>query len=358
LRNILVIRFGSLGDLCLLGWGLSRLRSAHSPDAYRLTLVTKPAWAPLAEKLHGVDRVMSLPGPGLRGLSLLAGRLRTTEWDTVIDAHNNLRSRLLSLLGGPRATRRLDKDTPARLALLRWRRSSERLQLSMVDRFCALLAAATGVRLADADAAHPPLLVGLGAQASPGQPILGLAPGAQWTAKRWPQEHFARLLELLAERHDGPLRLFLGPREDAWYPGSRLAATAASLSQVQIVQNAALPAMATALAQCSLLVTNDSGLLHVAEAVGTPVVALFGPTVREFGYFPRLPASRVLERELDCRPCSRNGKRPCHRHDLACLEPISPQTVLSAVAAIRPGLNAADSQGPAAANEGNPGGPA
>ncbi len=70
--------------------------------------------------------------------------------------------------------------------------------------------------------------------------------------------------------------------------------------------------------------TNDSGLLHLAEAAGTPVLAFFGPTVRQFGYFPCLDDSEVLEVELDCRPCSRNGKRPCHREDLACLREITP----------------------------------
>jgi heptosyltransferase-2 len=72
----------------------------------------------------------------------------------------------------------------------------------------------------------------------------------------------------------------------------------------------------------------------MAEAVGTPVLALFGPTVREFGYFPIRPGSRVMERSLDCRPCSRNGKRPCHRGDLACLRDIPPDEVLAALSAM------------------------
>ena len=73
------------------------------------------------------------------------------------------------------------------------------------------------------------------------------------------------------------------------------------------------------------------GLLHLAEGVGTPVVALFGPTVRAFGYFPVHPRSRVLETDLDCRPCSRNGKRPCHRGDLACLADTPAEAVWAAV---------------------------
>jgi ADP-heptose:LPS heptosyltransferase len=68
--------------------------------------------------------------------------------------------------------------------------------------------------------------------------------------------------------------------------------------------------------------------------VGTPVVAMFGPTVRAFGYAPSLPRSVLLEiDDLPCRPCSRNGKRPCHRGDLACLVRLEPDLVWQHAAA-------------------------
>ncbi len=159
-------------------------------------------------------------------------------------------------------------------------------------------------------------------------PPLGLAPGAQWNSKRWPEENFADIVQRHCQENDTPVRIFIGPREAAWFPESRLARVAAKQQQVEIIQNRPLIEVASLLAECSLVLTNDSGLLHVAEAVGTPVLAFFGPTVKQFGYFPRLPGSRVLEVELDCRPCSRNGKRECHRSDLACLKRIEPDLVL------------------------------
>jgi ADP-heptose:LPS heptosyltransferase len=98
-----------------------------------------------------------------------------------------------------------------------------------------------------------------------------------------------------------------------------------------VISDCPLPDVAGELARCSLLATNDSGLMHLAEAVGTPVVALFGPTVRQWGFFPRLPGSVVVETPLECRPCSRNGKRECHRGDLACLQHIEVDEVLARV---------------------------
>ena len=91
---------------------------------------------------------------------------------------------------------------------------------------------------------------------------------------------------------------------------------------------------ASALKRVSVLVTNDSAPLHIAEAVGTPVVALFGPTVRQFGYYPLLDESMVLEKDLECRPCSRNGARPCHIENRDCLDTIDTDEVLSAISQV------------------------
>ena len=115
------------------------------------------------------------------------------------------------------------------------------------------------------------------------------------------------------------------------------AATPASRDDVELVRDRSLVETARSLAGCRAVVTNDSGLMHLAEAVGTPTVALFGPTVQAFGYAPHLAGSTVLEEpDLECRPCSRNGKRPCHRGDLACLERIDPDRVWQALVPLGP----------------------
>jgi heptosyltransferase-2 len=318
-RNILVIRFGSLGDLCLLGWSLARLGAAAGHPDRRVTLVTKQAFAPLMASVHGVDQVVALEDQDLGGLLNLAGRLRGGNWDTIIDAHDILRGHGLLTLLGRRPDRRIRKDTAQRLALLRGAAATDSLERTMRHRFDELV---EGL-VEDLPETGPAPLAHL-ADRAPTDRVLGLAPGAQWDAKRWPEENFAELLTDFRKKRPTPVRVFLGPREERWFAGSKLEAVAASLPDVTVLGNRSLTEIATHLAGCSALVTNDSGLLHLAEAVGTPVLAFFGPTVRQFGYFPCLPESRVLEVELDCRPCSRNGKRACHRKDLACLRQISP----------------------------------
>jgi heptosyltransferase-2 len=349
-QQIVVIRFGALGDLCLAGWSLARLAAAPGRDRRRVTLVTKARFADLAGRFTGVDAVLPLAEPGRTAdLVRLAAGIRALAPDVVVDAHGVLRSRLLDVLLGRRPHARLRKDTAARLRLLRGRPATaaldRHLRARLDDTFdrAGLLAPDAGTPVA-APLAH--LAAGFAgthlaerAGTHPRPPVLGLAPGAQWDPKRWPQEHWVALLELARQAQpDLAIRVFLGPREASWFDGSPLDRALGALGPgVEIIRDRPLTEVARQLAGCRVLVCNDSGLLHLAEAVGTPVVALFGPTVRAFGYAPSLGGSTLLETlGLECRPCSRNGKRPCHRGDLACLVRIEPQTVWRAAAAHGP----------------------
>ncbi len=338
MREILVIRFGALGDLCVLGWTLSRLVDSHAPGTCRVTLVTKAAFAPLMAQIRGVDQVIPLNGSGVAGVLQLAATLRQQRWDVIVDAHNVLRSHLLLALLRRRANARLAKDTAARLGFMTFGRQHKRLDRSMRDRFDAVVAEVISGDLA---VTNTPPLTRLQRPSSlePGTrptPSVGLAPGAQWDTKRWPEENFAELLQLIRQQVGGTIRVYLGPREQNWFPTSALARAAAADNATEIVQVPDLTIVAGSLANTDLLVTNDSGLLHVAEAVGTPVLAFFGPTVREFGYFPLLQQSQVLESEVSCRPCSRNGKRACPDKDLVCLREITPDRAVTALVNLLP----------------------
>ncbi len=341
MREILVIRFGALGDLCVLGWALTHLADSQPPGTCRVTLVTKAAFAPLMSQIRGIDEVIALEGSGPAAVRRLAGQLRKRRWDVVLDAHNTLRSHLVLGLLGRRPNARLAKDTIARLGFMAWGRPHPRLDQRMRDRFDALCDVITpAVGLDPAPTRHPPLAHlrgGVTVKAAPtATPVLGLAPGAQWDTKRWPAENFTTLLDRFRAAYGGTVRVYLGPREQAWYPGSTLKRTVAADDTIELVRLPDLRDVARSLATTDVVVTNDSGLLHLAEAVGTPVLAFFGPTVREFGYFPLLADSRSLETGLDCRPCSRNGKRSCHRSDLACLTGITPELALENLIAMLP----------------------
>ena len=155
---------------------------------------------------------------------------------------------------------------------------------------------------------------------------LGINPGARWPNKRWPVEYFAQLVQLLS-RNDPALRFaILGSKEDA--------AAGAIISQAEpqrclnLAGQTSLPEMVEWIRLCELLVTNDTGPMHVAAALGKPVVAMFGPTdPRRTG--PYLQTQQVLRISLPCAPCF---KPTCSNDNpLECLQAITPAMVYQAV---------------------------
>jgi ADP-heptose:LPS heptosyltransferase len=134
--------------------------------------------------------------------------------------------------------------------------------------------------------------------------------------KRWGAEHYLALARSLANAH-GCHVVLLGDDNDAALTG----AIAAELGErcTDVAGRTTLMETAAWIRRCDGFVGNDSGLMHLSEAVGVPVLGLFGPTVDAFGYYPTLPESKTVERALPCRPCSRNGSRPCPRATQECL---------------------------------------
>lgn len=335
----LLIRFGSLGDLALTLPALWDL-AASEPSGERHFLVLEP-WASLLSPLPQLDRLWTLPrGAGRGELTALGRTLAGEGFERVLDFHGNLRSRMLRRsLAAPRLgwwtsprhdlRRRLMIARPGWPAALRPRGSLTPLWL----RHRATVRAALGAdyRSARPEAAQYPLALALRASVdaelaalglAPGAQPIALAPGAAWPAKTWP--HAAAFAERLAGRW--PLLLLGGP-------GDRAACAAlAALGAVDYSGERPLSHVAAALARSRVLVAGDSGLVHLAETVGLPVLALFGPTVPAFGFAPRLAASQRLERPLACRPCSLHGQKPCRFGHGNCLAEIGVESVLAALA--------------------------
>jgi heptosyltransferase-2 len=161
-----------------------------------------------------------------------------------------------------------------------------------------------------------------------GRPVLGVAPVAAHPLKHWPLTHVRALLRDYLAATAGGVVLF-GGRGD-----SDVATLARELEPhaVSLVGRTGYLESAWFAAQCDLMLANDTGMSHIAEAVGRDAVVLFGPTTRELGYFPVRPGSRVLERPLPCRPCTRTGAGRCtHPWPQACLAGIAPRDALTVV---------------------------
>jgi lipopolysaccharide heptosyltransferase II len=152
--------------------------------------------------------------------------------------------------------------------------------------------------------------------------LILLQPGARWSNKRWPVENFAELVRLLSKKFPDAQFAILGSDEDK--PLGAIIFHAAPEKFLNLCGQTSLPEMIEWIRLCDLMITNDTGPMHAAAALGKPLVALFGPTApRRTGPYGQL--ENVLRIELPCEPCLKSyctWKNPNE-----CLTAISPATV-------------------------------
>ncbi|HEX2249544.1 MAG TPA: lipopolysaccharide heptosyltransferase II [Gemmatimonadales bacterium] len=326
--NVLAVRFSSIGDVLLTTPLLRAIRRRY-PDA-RITVLTKPAYVSLLSHNPHVDRVLDAPPD--RPLRLLARELRAGRYTHLLDLHDSLRSRLLrAMVPGPWST--YPKHRLARAALIYSKRDYYRHRRPLAERY---FDAARALQLTP-DGECPDFFVSPEAERETEawltgtdleqRPIIALAPGAAHSTKRWPVEHWRLLAGRLLEQ--GFRLIVVGGTEDA-----RLGDALVSIMDGRIANAAGrfgLQGTGALLRRAAVLVSGDTGVMHMATAVKTPVVALFGPTVRPFGFFPYSQRAEVIELELPCRPCSSKGGPRCPLGHHRCMLDIAPDLVHAAV---------------------------
>lgn len=153
-------------------------------------------------------------------------------------------------------------------------------------------------------------------------PWLGVAPGAAHATKQAPLDLVREILEkvrLGQTPGQNPLGLvFLGDNNDRNAARTLLDNLQWPGPVLNLAGRLSLWETAVALKEATCLLSNDSSLGHIAEAVDTPTAILFGPTVEAFGFAPRMRQSRAFSTPLGCRPCSKHGKLPCRYEDQLC----------------------------------------
>jgi heptosyltransferase-2 len=323
--STLVIQTAFLGDVVLTTPLLTVLAQKHGP----VDVVTTPAAAPLLETHPAVGTVLRYDKRGMdrgwRGFRRLASQLRERRYRRAFLPHRSWRSAALALAAG---IRERTGFAPSPAAITYTTRIQRARTGHEVERLLALASAgaqtapAVTLGLTPDDYAAADAWLRLRGVSSG---FVALAPGSIWGTKRWPW--YAELAGAL----DVPL-VIVGSQDDALL-GQEL--TAVAPARIHSAAGALTLRGSTALIQrAAVLVTNDSAPLHFATAVGTPVVAIFGPTIPAFGFGPRGPRDRVLELEgLSCRPCSSHGPQVCplgHHH---CMRMLSVEEVRKAVTA-------------------------
>lgn len=168
-------------------------------------------------------------------------------------------------------------------------------------------------------------------------PVLGLHPGSIWGTKRWPLEYYAAVAAR-AVSEGAHVLVFGGPGDEERMAEEVAvsAENAATAGAGALIRNLAgklsLPYLAAYIGKLSCYATNDSGPMHLAWPQGVPVTAMFGPTVRSLGFFPRGENATVMELPMDCRPCGLHGPQKCPLGHHGCMRDMTPDMVWGDIA--------------------------
>lgn len=324
--KICLMQTAFLGD-CVLTLPLLRKTAEAFPGA-KITVVTRPETAGVfsacgiaAEIIE--DRKKTAPS-GLAEFRRLAGELRSRSFDAAIIPHRSLRTALLAWRAGIPA--RVGFSSSAGSFLL-----THKVQFSWllhdVERNLALLSPLA----ADLKSPFPGLKPEGGAPFGPADRIaVGINAGSAWPTKRWPQENWARLIRKITDVRGGRVLLVGGPGEKDWNAGiERLAGPERCLN---LTGKTTMPELMEAIRPLKVFISNDSGPMHIAAALGVPAVGIFGPTTRELGFFPYGPDNAVVETPLACRPCALHGSKRCPRGHFLCMKLLTVDEVFAAAA--------------------------
>jgi heptosyltransferase-2 len=333
-KRILVAQTGFIGDVVLTTPLLQALKARLKPEF--LAVLSTPEGAELLRDSGLVDVVITFDkrakDKGWRGFARLGRSLQGHGFTHALAPHKSLRTGvLLAICRIPHRTG--FRESPARLFY--HSTVSPNRSLHAAGRILSL-ASALGIEptgqerlvLRSQEKAGGASKI-LGEIGCDGQtPLFGIQPGSIWKTKRWVATGYGKVAKEIRERYGGRA-LILGGEKDKPIAAGIL--EHAGKEVIDLVGKTSLSDLMGILRRLKVLITNDSGPMHMAVALGVPVVAVFCSTTRDLGFYPYTNRAVVVEKNLSCRPCGPHGGQRCPVGTEECMRGIRPDEVLRAV---------------------------
>jgi heptosyltransferase-2 len=327
--KILIIRLSSIGDILLSTPFIRQVRKAF-PNA-TIYYVVKKEYQDLLMYNPNLDHLIILDkGGNGSGLKKIKNYLKNEKFNYIFDLHNNFRS--IYLRGNLKSDymNYIRKDKFRQLALVYFKKNWYTQVIPIPERYFSvardvgLVQDDLGLEIHWNDCITGKLNKKLeNHKISIHDDFISIAPGASFFSKRWPVEYFDKIVEkviselkykvcVLGDKNDARLGKFLARHKGIF----------------DLTDKLSLLESAMILSKSKALISNDTGLMHMAVAVQTPVLAIFGSTVKELGFFPYKGEHIVVEvNNLSCRPCSHLGKKKCPKKHFRCMLDIKPDMV-------------------------------
>ena len=326
--KFLVIRFSSIGDIVLTTSLLKSIKTTYkNVEIHYLTL---DKFSSMLEMQPNIDRIIALNNDSkITELMQLNRYIKLSEYDKVFDLHGSIRSRIVTL-GLSKITTRVKKPRISRFFLYQF-------HVNMFPKgYSSQVMYHQCLQDYDMDSTPDTLLIVSNAEKRLAWSILKeididsnfivMVPGAAWTQKQWQAEKYNNVINELSRLTNKKI-IMLGTKNDKICKDI-------SLINDSVVVYSGKTDLRKAMAIISLsdsVFGSDTGLLHMAEALGKHVSMILGPTSTETGGGVSLKESINIETDIWCRPCSQNGKQKCYRTRQYCMELISTDMVTNSV---------------------------
>jgi heptosyltransferase-2 len=323
-RNIAVLRLSSLGDVVLTLPVVHAL--ARAWPAAKLHYWVKEEYAGLLRHDPAIAHVRALERDASRLEDLVSMSAELEDCDLIVDLHANARTRVLTFRQRGAVlrvrNRRLERE---RWVRARWTgpKPLPHASVRYAETIARLGLAPEGLPRVSVPADAQAWAEGALAAFAAVGPWVALCPGAQHATKRWPEERWCALDERLAS--SGVARMVLSTAAEQRQNPALAARIAADPRARWFIEP--LERVGALLGLASVAVTHDSGLMHLAAARGTRVVAMFGSTSPVLGFAPLGEGHAVICRDLPCQPCTVHGREACPKRHFRCMTTIEPGEV-------------------------------
>lgn len=311
-KRILIIRFSSLGDVVLTAPVINKL----AQSGYQVDMLTKKKYEEILKYNPGLNKILVLEN--FRNLFQLVKVIRMNNYYRICDLHKNLRTAFIKLFFFHK-TITYKKYRIRRLLLLYFKINFLRNN-SVITNYLKVLSK-LGITIRERDTAYK-IKVPMQKEIKKilKKNMITIAPFARHGTKEWP--YYQELIEQLSKKY--PVSI-IGERKDYMRAQKFSIKNTANLCG-----RLDMAGIVTLINRSKLLITNDSGLMHIGAGTNTPVIVLLGSTVREFGFMPQRKNIIIMENnKLICRPCDFHGEKSCPRGHFKCMKDISTGAVLT-----------------------------
>ncbi|MDD3044116.1 MAG: lipopolysaccharide heptosyltransferase II [Candidatus Delongbacteria bacterium] len=327
-KKILVIQTAFLGDVILITPLLRSLKNIY-PGSHIDVLVI-PQTSGVLENNPNIRKIISLDKRKNKICSFFKAlrELKKENYDMAVSPHSSITNAMLMLfakiprrIGFDRRLARLfltDK-VPHENNILKISKNLQLLSIFSDEKFniqTELFPSSDMFLKADG------LLSELKLQNSK---TIAISPGSVWFTKRWPQKYYKTLINFLTSMNFKVV--LIGSKNER----TLCEEVKSEINCINLAGTLSVLESAAVISKCDLAITNDSGVLHIANAVKTDVLSFFGPTVKNIGYSPFRENDIVIEIDLDCRPCGSHGGKKCPLGHHNCMRNITPDYVLTII---------------------------